>query len=566
MSTAKYPAPALPVPPPPVLGDGTGLGMAGGLSALGSVGSLVFLLSIARDHPAMLALSLLTALASAGMAVVQVTQWRRSWRARVRIPRQAYIDQLTALASAHRARTSSFANATHHGHHDARRPSGTHSASLSVVVGIHDDADGSSAIDPLADRVCARAYRQFLAERRASGYANASAGTPVELNLEEPARGGTGPHGVIVGPTGSGKSELVRTVVGHLLATNSPEKIAFLFVDFKGGATFAPFLRWPHIAGVVTNLENDLDLVDRMATALTAELKRRQAALRDAPSGGSSGTAGEPRLLIVIDEFAELLADRPEVLEILVQVARVGRSLGVHLLLVSQSPNDAERRGLDVNLGYRIDLQRFVGTLRGDELDVTFHTLPASIPVPLPVSGFDTPLHGCSTTETAGQMRPIWLPPLTDLAPQEVAGLGFIDRPDQQRYEPLEVADGQHVLVVGAPRSGTTTLARAIAHHLKDTGGGEVVLVDRWADNPGRWDELHHIASHGLAEGVRLVATARRYSELRASTRDLFGERFELRLNDPFDSEVSAKRAAKVPRLPGFGLTRDGHLFRGAAR
>jgi DNA segregation ATPase FtsK/SpoIIIE, S-DNA-T family len=195
-------------------------------------------------------------------------------------------------------------------------------------------------------------------------------GTPVLLDLKESAAGGAGPHGLLIGATGSGKSELLRTLVLSLAATHSSEELNLVLVDFKGGATFAPLERLPHTAAVITNLADELPLVDRMTDALNGELVRRQELLRQA--GNCPGRAEYvraradgaalpplPVLLVVCDEFSELLAARPDFIELFVQIGRVGRSLGVHLLLASQRLEEGRLRGLDTHLSYRIGLRTF---------------------------------------------------------------------------------------------------------------------------------------------------------------------------------------------------------------
>ncbi|MFI1995097.1 type VII secretion protein EccCa [Actinoplanes sp. NPDC020271] len=197
-------------------------------------------------------------------------------------------------------------------------------------------------------------------------------GLPVELDLKESAQDGMGPHGLLIGATGSGKSELLRTLVLALAATHSSESLNFVLIDFKGGATFASMDRLPHTAALITNLSDELPLVDRMAEAIDGELIRRQELLRRAgnfaglPEYERARAAGAtlpplPSLFVIVDEFAELLLHKPDFIEMFLQIGRVGRSLGVHLLLASQRLEEGRLRGLDTHLSYRIGLKTFNG-------------------------------------------------------------------------------------------------------------------------------------------------------------------------------------------------------------
>lgn len=196
------------------------------------------------------------------------------------------------------------------------------------------------------------------------------AGEPVTLDIKESAQGGSGPHGLCIGATGSGKSELLRTLLLGLAATHSSEHLNMVLVDFKGGATFLGMSELPHVAAVITNLAEELTLVDRMTDALAGEINRRQEVLRDA--GNLSNVAEYerkrrthpemaplPALLIVIDEFSEMLAQRPEMVDLMVTIGRLGRSLQMHLLLASQRLEEGRLRGLESHLSYRIALRTF---------------------------------------------------------------------------------------------------------------------------------------------------------------------------------------------------------------
>jgi len=195
-------------------------------------------------------------------------------------------------------------------------------------------------------------------------------GSPVDLDLKESAHGGMGPHGLVIGATGSGKSELLRTLVLGLALTHPPEQLAMVLVDFKGGATFAGMAQMPQVSAVITNLADDLALVERMQDALAGELVRRQQLLRDAGNLASRDDYARarttdptlpplPSLLIVVDEFSEMLAARPEFRDLFVAIGRLGRSLGVHLLLASQRLDEGQLHGLESHVSYRVCLRTF---------------------------------------------------------------------------------------------------------------------------------------------------------------------------------------------------------------
>ncbi|MCE7006373.1 type VII secretion protein EccCa [Kibdelosporangium philippinense] len=194
-------------------------------------------------------------------------------------------------------------------------------------------------------------------------------GEVVELDLKESAQGGMGPHGMLIGATGSGKSELLRTLVLGLAATHSSEILNFVLVDFKGGATFLGMDKLSHTSAVITNLADELPLVDRMQDSLNGEMTRRQELLRQSgyPSQfeyEKARAAGEqlvpfPTLLLVVDEFSELLGSKPEFMDLFVSVGRLGRSLGVHLLLASQRLDEGRIHRVEGHLSYRIALKTF---------------------------------------------------------------------------------------------------------------------------------------------------------------------------------------------------------------
>ncbi|MBO4209028.1 type VII secretion protein EccCa, partial [Micromonospora echinofusca] len=412
-------------------------------------------------------------------------------------------------------------------------------------------------------------------------------GQTVELDLKESAQGGMGPHGILIGATGSGKSELIRTLVLALALAHSSEKLNMVLVDFKGGATFLGLDGLPHVSALITNLADELPLVDRMQDALQGELVRRQELLRrhshtsileyERARAAGSELEPMPTLVIIVDEFGELLSVKPEFTDLFMMIGRLGRSLGVHLLLASQRFEEGRIRTLETHLSYRIGLKMFSGMesrsvigvsdaydkplapgsgfLRTDTTTlVKFRGAYVSGPCPVrgrrvaqPVSnsrvvGFEAgyvvparpveppppqaPVEEVPAAETTlavivDRLRDagppahrVWLPPLAEPAtldevlpgitvdPKRGFGapygglrvpVGLVDRPFEQRREvllaDLEGAKG-HAAVVGAPRSGKSTLLRtlvgglALSHtpqevqfYILDFGGGAMAAL-----------------------------------------------------------------------------------------
>ena len=208
-------------------------------------------------------------------------------------------------------------------------------------------------------------------------------GSPLHLDIKEAAENGMGPHGLCVGATGSGKSELLRTVALGMMARNSPEVLNLLLVDFKGGATFLDLARAPHVAAVITNLADEAPLVARMRDALAGEMNRRQQLLRTAGQVSVSTyqrarragvqLAALPTLFVIVDEFSELLSQHPDFADMFVAIGRLGRSLGMHLLLASQRLDEGRLRGLEAHLSYRLCLK----TLSASESRTVLGTLDA---------------------------------------------------------------------------------------------------------------------------------------------------------------------------------------------
>ncbi|MYT73844.1 MULTISPECIES: FtsK/SpoIIIE domain-containing protein [unclassified Streptomyces] len=185
---------------------------------------------------------------------------------------------------------------------------------------------------------------------------------PFHLDLKR-----DGPHGLVAGTTGSGKSELLQTLVASLAVANRPDAMTFVLVDYKGGSAFKDCVDLPHTVGMVTDL--DAHLVERALVSLTAELTRREHILAAAGAKDiedyvdllerepRAGREPMPRLLIVIDEFASMVRDLPDFVKGLVNIAQRGRSLGIHLILATQRPSGVVSSEIRANTNLRIALR-----------------------------------------------------------------------------------------------------------------------------------------------------------------------------------------------------------------
>ena len=169
-----------------------------------------------------------------------------------------------------------------------------------------------------------------------------------------------GPHALVGGTSGAGKSELLTTMVAGLIAQNPPERLNLLFVDYKGGAAAEVFRPAPHTVGFVTNLDEGLAL--RALQSLRAELNRRMALLSGRAKDLTEMIRRHPRdappsLVIVVDEFATLVKEIPAFVDGMVDIAQRGRSLGIHLILATQRPTGAVNENILANTNLRLSLR-----------------------------------------------------------------------------------------------------------------------------------------------------------------------------------------------------------------
>lgn len=292
-----------------------------------------------------------------------------------------------------------------------------------------------------------------------------------------------GPHALVAGTTGSGKSEFLQTLVVSLALSNRPDALNFVLIDYKGGSAFADCARLPHTVGVVTNL--DARETERALASLDAELKRRERVLKDELQAKDVDAAWEKdpdaaarlglaRLMIVIDEFAELKTELPEFINGIVRIARVGRSLGVNLVLATQRPSGVITPEMQSNVNLRVALRV---TDRSDSSDIIGTGDAALIPATNPGRGYvragldaaPSPFQTARVASLrAGHQRVARaLPPSTELAwatvglpPRFPAAAKSTHRPDQDDTDLRALVNltSQAAQLLGVPRNASPWL------------------------------------------------------------------------------------------------------------
>ncbi|MFC7790195.1 FtsK/SpoIIIE domain-containing protein [Microbacterium sp. MAHUQ-60] len=322
-----------------------------------------------------------------------------------------------------------------------------------------------------------------------------------------------GPHAIVTGMTGTGKSELLTSWVAAVAAVHPPEEVAFVLVDFKGGTAFDPLRRLPHVVAVVTDL--DADGARRGVGGLTAELRRREAALAAAGVRDVGDCPSLARLVIVVDEFAALLQEYPELGEIFTDVAARGRALGMHLVLGTQRASGSIRDALAANCPLRISLRvaesadsRFVigsdaaAQLRGgaESRGLAYVRRPRDVeaqPMRVALTAEADLLAVEKRWETHVAQNSPWLPPLparlvVPPGEHEHVLLGRADDPQRQRQPWVQLSPGERLAVIGGPGSGKTSALAMIASQLPDA-----VLVP--SDPEQAWDAVAELAGgrHG---------------------------------------------------------------------
>ena len=333
-----------------------------------------------------------------------------------------------------------------------------------------------------------------------------------------------GPHLLVAGTTGSGKSELLRSLVAGLAVQHPPNELSFVLIDYKGGAAFAECVDLPHVTGLVTDL--DPHLTRRVLVSLNAELHRRECLFAEAGVSdlGDYQRRSWPverqltRLILVIDEFASLAEELPEFLSGLLGIAQRGRSLGIHLVLATQRPAGVLSADIKANMGLRISLRvtdaaesvDVIGVSQASRISRTapgraiarqadgqlleFQTARATQPVvspyPLTLTALDEWNHpieapgdpDCVTelatlrqavivaAEGLHRPKPPWLPSLPAVLTVEPCigssrvAFGHSDEPALQRQAPvtLDLTEGSSIAFIGGPRSGRTSALRTV--------------------------------------------------------------------------------------------------------
>ncbi|NQX27969.1 hypothetical protein HQQ81_11520 [Microbacteriaceae bacterium VKM Ac-2854] len=453
--------------------------------------------------------------------------------------------------------------------------------------------------------------RSLLAADRAPD-ARAGLGVVVGIGERGPVTidlAADGPHAIVGGTTGSGKSEFLTAWVLALAARFSPADVTFLLADFKGGATFSHLAALPHCLGIITDLAPGE--ASRAFRSLSAELRRRERRLaevgvKDVAAPVAHGLA---RLVVMVDECAFLLEQSPELHALFADVSARGRSLGVHLVLCTQRPAGVVRDAVAANCGLRVSLR--VNDANDSRLVVGSDAavrLSAGAPGRFVLGAADGPvLVQGALAEPADAERVLrpddagtrvhrpWLDPLPAVLPLPDhpvdaladALLGLVDRPDEQRQDPQQLGVG-NLLVLGTAGSGKSGAIDAL---LAQRRGGiirldasmpeaawDVLTAGANARNPGslliddldlllrRYPPDHQrtvlealatILRTAPAAGGAVVASAQRLADGLAGLQPLFGRALVLRMSSRQEHQLAGVDGPFDPSLPpGGGLWR----------
>ena len=331
---------------------------------------------------------------------------------------------------------------------------------------------------------------------------------------------GHGPHGLIGGTSGAGKSELVMSIVAGLIANNPPTRINFLFIDYKGGASSNLFKDAPHTVGYVTNLDGLL--ARRALTSLRAELNRRMNLLQGrakdlAEMIDKRPELAPPSLVIVVDEFATLVKEIPDFVAGIVDIAQRGRSLGIHLLLATQRPSGAVDDNIKANTNLRISLRMLDG---GESSSVIGTTDAAAIPAPLKGRGFARMGPG---EPVAFQSAWAGAPLLAECGPPPVGVTAFGSPARPAAPEGQVDGHGPAIMLVESP-DPSAAVADWTRTHLDALLAAVAEATDRLGHRPGPAPWLEVLPSVIPIDAVRAAAaSAADRPQLAPGARIVFG-------------------------------------------
>lgn len=421
-----------------------------------------------------------------------------------------------------------------------------------------------------------------------------------------------GPHAVVVGVTGSGKSELLVTWVAALAARFGPDRVVFLLVDFKGGRSFDPLTALPHVTGVVTDLDDTAAL--RAIDSLTAEVRHRERVLAEHGARDVTEVDGIlPRLVVVVDEYAALTAAHPGLHAVFADIAARGRALGMHLVLATQRAagfREAVLANAPLRIALRVsdpgESRAVIGCIdaaaipggSSDRGTALVRGAADSEPRLLrvtrcPREAIDEIAAAARAAGHAPVRRP-WLPPLPTSLPLDSlrqAGrivLGVADEPAEQRQRVVALGDdAPGLVVVGRSGAGRSSVLRAVAAQvapercwrvpadpegawdavstLPGAEAGTVVIIDDLdlllARLPGDYAAeagagLERVAREARGRGIRLVCSAQRVTAAVGRIVDHIPDRVVL---------AAASRAEYVA-LGGEAHHHDGRLPPGRGR
>lgn len=369
--------------------------------------------------------------------------------------------------------------------------------SLSMVSDHFDDIlgpfqPGGVSTHPFVDGIC-RSWNNHEGEAGPQAFLGVDATGPVVVHIKD-----DGPHSLIAGTTGSGKSEALSTWLLSLALRYSPSRLQMILVDYKGGEAFEPLSHLPHVCGVLTDLHPHM--VDRALGSVRAELSYREHIARDDRIHGTSHFDKLPWLFIVVDEFQALVTSHPDIMDQLISLATLGRSLSMFLIIATQRPAGIVDGHIRSNMSLRLCLRVREAH---DSIDVLGNDKAARLPAvpgraylqtdsltPLHISWLGPHQHDIVTAICDASKQwmtphalPPWPPPLpttvfidqcADVVRDSIRHnppadstdpiiIGICDLPDQQCLQLCRLPELSHLLVIGGPGSGKTTTTHSAA-------------------------------------------------------------------------------------------------------